>query len=146
MNAYTLALITGLPDMVLWCDVQLTSDGAGICFPELTLNNGSDIGALFNESSNTYLVNGVSRTGWFSLDFTLDALVNVSCKSTAIIYLIIGLTCVWKKEYSCLRFYKLGSLELVGDFVLEILGPCCTVFMKSSKTLTKQMISPLRAC
>ncbi|WOG96058.1 hypothetical protein DCAR_0415388 [Daucus carota subsp. sativus] len=78
MNAYTLALITGLPDMVLWCDVQLTSDGAGICFPELTLNNGSDIGALFNESSNTYLVNGVSRTGWFSLDFTLDALVNVS--------------------------------------------------------------------
>ncbi|KAL8093082.1 hypothetical protein AgCh_035099 [Apium graveolens] len=78
MTGYTLALITGLPDMILWCDVQLTSDGAGICFPELTLNNGSDIGGLFNESSNTYLVNGVSRTGWFSVDFTLDALINVS--------------------------------------------------------------------
>ncbi|KAL8098706.1 hypothetical protein AgCh_031451 [Apium graveolens] len=78
MNAYNLALLIGLPDMVLWCDVQLTSDGAGICFPELTLNNGSDIGRLFNESSKTYLVNGVSRTGWFSVDFTLDALTNVT--------------------------------------------------------------------
>ncbi|KAK1355604.1 Glycerophosphodiester phosphodiesterase [Heracleum sosnowskyi] len=78
MTGYTLALITGLPDMILWCDVQLTSDGAGICFPELTLNNGSDIEGLFKKSSNTYLVNGVSRTGWFSVDFTLDALINVS--------------------------------------------------------------------
>ena len=84
LDAYQLALITGLPDMILWCDVQLTSDGAGICFPEVTLNNGSDIGALFNQSSKTYLVNGVSRTGWFSVDFTLDALTNVSCKSTLI--------------------------------------------------------------
>ncbi|KAK1391892.1 Glycerophosphodiester phosphodiesterase [Heracleum sosnowskyi] len=78
MMAYNLALLTGLPDMILWCDVQLTSDGAGICFPELTLDNGSDIWSLFDKSKKSYLVNGASRTGWFSVDFTLDALTNIS--------------------------------------------------------------------
>lgn len=80
-NAYTLALMTGLSNMILWCDVQLTSDAAGICFPGLTLNNGSDIGNLFQNKSNTYLVNGVSMTGMFSVDFTLTELSNISCKS-----------------------------------------------------------------
>lgn len=79
MNAYNLALLTGSPNMILWCDVQLTSDGAGICFPELTLNNGSDIGSLFDKSKKSYLVNGASTTGWFSVDFTLDTLTNISC-------------------------------------------------------------------
>lgn len=76
--AYSLALATGLPDTVLWCDVQLTSDGHGVCLPDLMLNNGSDIGDLFANKRKTYPVNGISTTGWFSVDFTLSDLNKVS--------------------------------------------------------------------
>ncbi|KAL8127370.1 hypothetical protein AgCh_014331 [Apium graveolens] len=68
----------GSPNMILWCDVQLTRDGAGICFPELTLDNGSDIWSLFDKRKKSYLVNGASRSGWFSVDFTLDTLTKIS--------------------------------------------------------------------
>ncbi|KAL8127190.1 glycerophosphodiester phosphodiesterase GDPDL3-like [Apium graveolens] len=78
LNAYKWALLTGLPNMILWCDVQLTSDGVGICFPELTLDSGSDISGHFSNSRKSYLVNGVRRAGWFTLDFTLTALRNIS--------------------------------------------------------------------
>ncbi|KAK1391660.1 Glycerophosphodiester phosphodiesterase [Heracleum sosnowskyi] len=78
INAYKWALLTGLPDMILWCDVQLTRDGVGICFPELTLESYSDISGIFNKSKKSYLVNGASTTGWFSVDFTLSALRNIS--------------------------------------------------------------------
>ncbi|KAL2466946.1 Glycerophosphodiester phosphodiesterase GDPDL3 [Abeliophyllum distichum] len=38
--AYQLAVQLSLPDVVVWCDVQLTKDGVGICFPDLRLENG----------------------------------------------------------------------------------------------------------
>ncbi|KAL8154694.1 hypothetical protein AgCh_000152 [Apium graveolens] len=78
MIAYKWALLKGLPNMILWCDVQLTSDGVGICFRELTLDSDSDISNVFNNSKKSYIVNGVSTTGWFSVDFTLSALSNIS--------------------------------------------------------------------
>lgn len=81
--------MTGLPNIILWCDVQLTSDGAGICFPELTLDNGSDISSLFDRRKKSYLVNGATRTGWFSVDFTLDDLTNISCKSCSLIFILL---------------------------------------------------------
>lgn len=75
--AYSLALITSLPDVHLWCDVQLTKDGMGICFRDLRLENSSDIMNAYNKGQNEYLVNGVLTKGWFSVDFTLNDLANV---------------------------------------------------------------------
>ncbi|KAL8131694.1 hypothetical protein AgCh_007580 [Apium graveolens] len=76
--AYNFALQTGLPNTVLWCDVQLTSDGFGVCLPDLLLNNGSNTADVFANKNKTYLVNGISTTGLFTVDFTLNDLLNVS--------------------------------------------------------------------
>lgn len=78
--AYSLALMTSLSNVVLWCDVQLSKDGAGICFPDMKLENASDISIVFKNRNNVYLVNGVSTPGWFSVDFTLTDLETVACK------------------------------------------------------------------
>ncbi|PQM33007.1 glycerophosphodiester phosphodiesterase GDPDL3 [Prunus yedoensis var. nudiflora] len=75
--AFNLALLASVPDVVLWCDVQLTKDGAGICFPDLLLNNNSDIQDVFAKKDRTYLVNGVSTSGWFTVDYTFSDLANV---------------------------------------------------------------------
>ncbi|CAB4278109.1 unnamed protein product [Prunus armeniaca] len=75
--AFNLALLTSVPDVVFWCDVQLTKDAAGICFPDLLLNNNSDIEGVFAKKDKTYLVNGVSTQGWFTVDYTLNDLANV---------------------------------------------------------------------
>ncbi|KAG5546647.1 hypothetical protein RHGRI_018726 [Rhododendron griersonianum] len=74
--------VLGLLNVVYWCDVQLTKDGAGICFPDLRLENGSTVDRLPGQENkrNTYLINGVSMEGWFTVDFTLDDLGNISLK------------------------------------------------------------------
>ncbi|GKV43802.1 hypothetical protein SLEP1_g51055 [Rubroshorea leprosula] len=79
-QAYTLALITSVPDVILWCDVQLTKDGVGICFPDLNLDNSSDISyiPLFNNQQKVYQVNGFPVKGWFSVDYTFSDLGNLS--------------------------------------------------------------------
>ncbi|KAE8723549.1 Glycerophosphodiester phosphodiesterase GDPDL4 [Hibiscus syriacus] len=76
-GAYSLALLTSVPDVILWCDVQLTRDAAGICFPDLKLNNNSDVANVYSDRQRTYLVNGVSTKGWFSIDFTLREIGSV---------------------------------------------------------------------
>ncbi|KAL3508420.1 hypothetical protein ACH5RR_027821 [Cinchona calisaya] len=78
INAYILTIQTSLPDVVLWCDVQLTKDEAGICFPDLKLDNASDVSNLFTNRQSTYLVNGVPTKGWFSIDYTLKDLQLIS--------------------------------------------------------------------
>ncbi|XP_048129891.1 glycerophosphodiester phosphodiesterase GDPDL3 [Rhodamnia argentea] len=75
--AYSLALMTSVPDVVLWCDVQLTKDGAGICAPDVKLENSTSIASLFKDMGKTYSVNGVPTQGWFSIDFTLNDLANL---------------------------------------------------------------------
>ncbi|XP_011095489.1 glycerophosphodiester phosphodiesterase GDPDL3-like isoform X2 [Sesamum indicum] len=72
--AYELALLTGLPNLHIWCDVQLTKDGAGICFPDIRLQNASDIKYVYGNKSNTYTIDGKQEQGWFSVDFTLKDL------------------------------------------------------------------------
>lgn len=76
--AYNLALLTSLPDVVLWCDVQLTKDEAGICFPDLLLNNNSNVDQIYAKKSKAYPVNGVPTRGWFSIDYTLSDLASLS--------------------------------------------------------------------
>ncbi|CAN6560557.1 unnamed protein product [Malus baccata var. baccata] len=75
--AFSLALITSVQDAVLWCDVQLTKDGAGICFPDLLLNNNSNIDMVLPKKDKSYLVNGVPTKGWFTVDYTLDDLASI---------------------------------------------------------------------
>ncbi|OAY55187.1 glycerophosphodiester phosphodiesterase GDPDL3 [Manihot esculenta] len=74
--AYQLALQTSVPDVILWCDVQLTKDGVGICAPDLRLENSTDIAQVFKNKDKTYLVNGVPYQGWFTVDFTFNDLVS----------------------------------------------------------------------
>lgn len=76
-NAYQLALLTSLSNLVLWCDVQLTSDNVGICFPDLRLENASNIDIAFRGRDRTYPVNGVPLKGWFSVDFSSRDLASV---------------------------------------------------------------------
>lgn len=79
-NAYFFSLQTGLPDTVLWCDVQLTKDAVGICFPDIKLENGSQINLNPKNKQRTYNVNGVSTPGYFSIDYTFKELQLVNCK------------------------------------------------------------------
>ncbi|KAL2473908.1 Glycerophosphodiester phosphodiesterase GDPDL3 [Forsythia ovata] len=76
--AYRFTVATSLSNVISWCDVQLTKDGAGICFPYIRLDKASDISILFADKSRTYLVDGDSTQGWFSVDFTLNDLKNVT--------------------------------------------------------------------
>uniref|UniRef100_A0A0D3E964 glycerophosphodiester phosphodiesterase n=1 Tax=Brassica oleracea var. oleracea TaxID=109376 RepID=A0A0D3E964_BRAOL len=75
--AYGFAVQTSVPGAVLWCDVQLTKDGAGICFPDLKLNNASTVEYFYPNRQKSYPVNGVSTQGWFTIDFSLSDLSNV---------------------------------------------------------------------
>ncbi|CAJ2633875.1 unnamed protein product [Trifolium pratense] len=77
-DAYTLAAETSVADVALWCDVQLTKDGIGICFPNINLENSSDIASIFPNQSVSYLVNGVPTSGYFSVDYTSKDLSTVT--------------------------------------------------------------------
>ncbi|KAF9666499.1 hypothetical protein SADUNF_Sadunf16G0235500 [Salix dunnii] len=72
--AFQFALLTSLSDVVLWCDVQLTKDGVGICAPYLTLDNSTNISQVLKSKDKFYLVNGIPTRGWFTVDFTLNEL------------------------------------------------------------------------
>ncbi|KAK7305195.1 hypothetical protein VNO77_43096 [Canavalia gladiata] len=76
--SYSLALDTSGPNVTLWCDVQLTKDGNGICFPGLKLDNATDISIAYPGKAKDYLVDGIPTRGWFSVDYNFDQLANVS--------------------------------------------------------------------
>ncbi|KAL6543117.1 hypothetical protein OROHE_010637 [Orobanche hederae] len=78
--AYTWAVLTGLPDLLVWCDVQLTKDGVGICAPDIMLQNSSNIDIVYPDSRTSYVVNGVPMQGWFSVDFSFNDLQDVYLK------------------------------------------------------------------
>ncbi|KAH0706610.1 hypothetical protein KY289_011686 [Solanum tuberosum] len=75
--AYIMAMDTSLSSVIIWCDVQLTKDGVGVCFPDLKLDNASDIDIYYKNKKSEYLVNGVSTQGWFSIDFNFNDLAPV---------------------------------------------------------------------
>ncbi|KAL2924777.1 Glycerophosphodiester phosphodiesterase GDPDL1, partial [Bienertia sinuspersici] len=76
-TAYQFAAETSVSDVLLWCDVQLTKDGVGICFPRLKLDNSSAIEKAFPDESKKYDVNGVTVDGYFPIDFTFEELSTV---------------------------------------------------------------------
>ncbi|KAK0600198.1 hypothetical protein LWI29_012674 [Acer saccharum] len=77
LAAYSLAVKLGVPDVIVWCDVQLTKDAIGICFPDIKLQNASNIGDVYQNKDKVYLVNGVPTRGWFPIDYTINDLANV---------------------------------------------------------------------
>ncbi|KAG5407157.1 hypothetical protein IGI04_013276 [Brassica rapa subsp. trilocularis] len=77
LDAYNFALQTSVADAILWCDVQLTKDGAGICFPDLNMSNASTIEVVYPKGQKTYPVNGVPTQGWFTVHFSLKDLNKV---------------------------------------------------------------------
>ncbi|KQK00095.1 glycerophosphodiester phosphodiesterase GDPDL3 [Brachypodium distachyon] len=66
-NAYLFATIS--QDSAVWCDVRLTKDGSGICLPDIQMESCTSISNAFPKGKKTYNVNGVSVTGWFSVDY-----------------------------------------------------------------------------
>ncbi|KAL5711584.1 glycerophosphodiester phosphodiesterase [Ranunculus cassubicifolius] len=71
--AYNMSLWTSLPNTVLWCDVQLTKDGVGVCLPSLVLDEHY---RNIAGPSKVYTVNGEQTSGHFSVDYTLEDLDN----------------------------------------------------------------------
>lgn len=80
LTAYKAAVLTSLTDVILWCDIQLTKDGFGICAPDLLLDNCTDIATAFNGHQKNYPITGVPVNGYFSVDYTLKDLSNLYCK------------------------------------------------------------------
>lgn len=79
--AYELAAQISLKNLIVWCDVQLTKDGEGICISNIKLENATDIDKIFENRSKTYSVNGVQTSAYFAVDYTLTELrSNVLCK------------------------------------------------------------------
>ncbi|CAN8285271.1 unnamed protein product [Cochlearia groenlandica] len=79
LKAYKLALDTSLPNSAIWCDVQLSKDGFGICFPDLKMRRFSNVNIFYPNRTNTYPVNEVpSHKNWFTIDFSLRYLTVVS--------------------------------------------------------------------
>lgn len=86
--AYSIAMQTSVPDVVLWCDVQLTKDGYGICLPDVKLDNCTVIGSVYANQTKTYAINGDSVSGMFSVDYTLAQLSKVPCEFKILYYLL----------------------------------------------------------
>ncbi|KAI9186281.1 hypothetical protein LWI28_015721 [Acer negundo] len=78
LESYALAVMLSVPDVMLWCDVQLTKDAIGICFPDVKLQNASNIEYVYKGKDKAYLVNGVPTQGRFPIDYTIKDLANVS--------------------------------------------------------------------
>ncbi|KAE9462613.1 hypothetical protein C3L33_05479, partial [Rhododendron williamsianum] len=72
--AISVAKTTGLPNVVIFCDLQLTKDDEGICQTSLQLGNSTTILDAFPDKQKSYNVNGQDVRGWFALDYTFEDL------------------------------------------------------------------------
>ena len=72
-KAYEFVSVTTSPNVAVWCDLQLTKDGVGICFPNPNLYNYSDDKDVYPNNKE-----------WFSVDFTWKDLSDVNCKLTTL--------------------------------------------------------------
>ncbi|CAN6479083.1 unnamed protein product [Victoria cruziana] len=74
--AYQLGQMLSSPDGISWCNVQLAKDGVGLCVRDLNLANTTNITDIIPSGQKTYEVNGVSLTGWFTVDYDSSFLTN----------------------------------------------------------------------
>uniref|UniRef100_A0A0D9X9H5 glycerophosphodiester phosphodiesterase n=1 Tax=Leersia perrieri TaxID=77586 RepID=A0A0D9X9H5_9ORYZ len=76
-SAYQFAVSATSSDTTLWCNVQLTKDGVGICLRNLLLSNCTSINQVYPAGKKTYMVNGKRVEGWFPIDYTMSSLQTV---------------------------------------------------------------------
>ena len=76
-GAYSFAMIASAPDTAMWCDVQLTKDGVGVCLQDINMKNCTTVDQAYPARERTYVIDGVRKTGWFVLDFTIAELQSV---------------------------------------------------------------------
>ncbi|XP_030546737.1 glycerophosphodiester phosphodiesterase GDPDL6-like [Rhodamnia argentea] len=74
--AVDMAMTSSMGDVVLYCDLQLTKDGLGVCQPDVRLDNTTNIAMVYPQGEKTYKVNGQDLKGWFTVDYTSDELFN----------------------------------------------------------------------
>ena len=83
-GAFSFALLASASDTSLWCDVQLTKDGVGICLRDINMSNCTNAAQVYpakNKKEAKYVIDGVPKTGYFSLDFTLSEIqTTLSCE------------------------------------------------------------------
>lgn len=68
--AIQMAISTGLPDLEIMCNLQMTKDQVGLCLTDIRMDNSTNIALFDPKGQKTYTVNGKSVTGWFSVDYT----------------------------------------------------------------------------
>lgn len=83
--AYAFAAAFSLvSNTALMCDLQLTKDGRGMCRTGLNLDPSTDVSFKYPSLLKTYDVNGVSTTGFFSIDLSAtQALDNLTAFQAA---------------------------------------------------------------
>lgn len=67
---FEVAKSASLSDLILFCDLQLTKDGVGMCHSEIRLDNSTNIAQVYPKDQKTYNINGENVRGWFAVDFT----------------------------------------------------------------------------
>ncbi|KAF5469549.1 hypothetical protein F2P56_013613 [Juglans regia] len=74
--ANQMAQSLSLQGTALFCNLQLTKDGIGICLSDIRLDNSTNMALVHPKGQKTYDVNGKQVHGWFALDYTIDQLFN----------------------------------------------------------------------
>lgn len=74
-------MLMSSPDTILYCDVRLTSDGLGLCLPDIKMDNCTNVADVYPQGNKNYSVNGVPTAGWFSVDYNGTELTKVARKS-----------------------------------------------------------------
>ncbi|CAH2053210.1 unnamed protein product [Thlaspi arvense] len=97
-DAYKLVNVTTSSDVTLWCDLQLTKDGVGICFPNLNLENGSNVGSVYPNNKER-----------LSVDFTWKELSDVR-----LVQGVYSRTDTFDSVYPILRIEKVANIGTSG--------------------------------
>ncbi|XP_038698467.1 glycerophosphodiester phosphodiesterase GDPDL7 [Tripterygium wilfordii] len=74
-NTMAISTTAGSTSPAIFCNLQLTKDGMGICQTDIRLDNSTTIAQVYGlKEQKTYKVNGENVHGSFALDYILDEL------------------------------------------------------------------------
>lgn len=86
--ANQMATSAGVFNTALYCNLQLTKDGIGICLTDLRLQNSTTIEDVFPKAFKYYKVNGKTVRGWFSVDYMSEDLFSKVFSKFILLYFI----------------------------------------------------------
>ncbi|KAF5725866.1 SHV3-like 5 [Tripterygium wilfordii] len=79
-NSMAISTTANFGSPAIFCNLQLTKDGMGICQTEIRLDNSTTIAQVYPKGQKIYKVNGEDVRGWFALDYLIEELYsNVTC-------------------------------------------------------------------